>query len=217
MLLALFNTSDESLQKLLPSFFRPSDMKLAGLMFAEQPCRETGTFMESALLVQCVFDNHLTGQEEVGVYFAHDYVDTDVALAAGREVWGYPRKMAKISMKWTGDRLVATTSRGGKPLLKATCTFTEEGEWIDSGPNLNVKMIPSADGEGFDVASVSAAYLTYDVKKGRSGTPKIEINSGPHDGLGGIDIESIMIGLYFDMDITVPPGKKVMTLPRSET
>lgn len=212
LFLALFNPTDKSLQKLLPPELRPSDLKLAGLMFAKQPCKESGTFMESSVLVQCVFDNPETKQEEVGVYFPYAYADTDVALASGREMWGYPRKLAKISLNLRGDKLVATTVRGRNTLLKATCTLTDEGQWIDSGPNINIKMIPSVDGLGADVAAITTAYLTYDVKKGRSGSAEIEISSGPQDDLSTIEIENIMMGLYFDVDITVPQGKVVKKL-----
>jgi acetoacetate decarboxylase len=212
LFLALFNPTDNCLKKLLPPELRPSDLKLAGLMFAQQPCKEAGTFMESGVLVQCVFDNPETKQEEVGVYFPFEYADTDVAIAAGREIWGYPRKLAKISLDVRGDKVVATTARGGKTLLKATCTLTDEGEWIESGPNVNIKMIPSIDGKGSDVATITSAHLTYDVKKGRSGTPEIEVNSGPQDDLSMIELENVMMGLYFDVDITVPLGKVIKKL-----
>ena len=210
--LALFNPTVESIEKLLPEPLRPSQLPLAGIMTGLQPCVETGTFWESALLVQCMFDNPETGEDEVGVYFAHVYVDTDVALASGREFWGYPRKLADIQMKWKGDTLTATTVRHGNRLFYARCTFDEDGEWIDSGPNVNVKMIPSVTGEGFDVSFLTAAYLTYDIHNGRSGDVEIKIANGPNDDLSILEIETPMIGLYFDCDIVVPPGKVIAKL-----
>ncbi|MFX1369286.1 MAG: acetoacetate decarboxylase family protein, partial [Promethearchaeota archaeon] len=168
-----------------------------------------GTFMESALLAQCIFDNQITKEEEVGVYFAHNYVDTDVAQAAGREIWGYPRKRAEIKLDMKKDTVQGTVVRDGNTLLKATCKLDEDGEWIDSGPNLNFKVIPSITGSGYDVAQLTAAYTTYDVKTGRSGDVAVEIRSGPRDDLSLIEIETPMIGLYFDVDITVPVGKVV--------
>ena len=210
--IALFYPSESSLKKLLPSPLRPSQLPLATLLFGEQPCKEIGTFMESGVLAQCLFDNKEKGEEEVGVFFSHNYVDTDKALAAGREIWGYPRKLANIEMDWKGDTLTASTSRDGTTLLKATCTFDEEGEWIDSGPNVNVKMIPNVTGQGVDIAALTAAYTVYTVKNGRSGDVTIEIQSGPNDDFSMIEIESEMIGLYFDTDILVPPGNIITEL-----
>lgn len=187
-------------------------MPLAGLLFAEQPCKEAGSFMESGVLVQCLFDNPETKEEEVGVHFAYNYVDTDVALAAGREIWGYPRKLADISLKVKGSTVVGTTTRDKTTILKATCKLEDEGEWIDSGPNVNIKMIPSVTGEGYDTAVLTAAYLEYTIKTGRSGEVELEFQSGPRDDLEPLKIESPMIGLYFDCDILVPKGKVVADL-----
>jgi acetoacetate decarboxylase len=212
LFLALFNPTEESIRALLPPPLRPSQMPLAGLLFAEQPCKEAGTFMESGMLIQCLFDNPDTKDEEVGVFFCYDYVDTDVALAAGREIWGYPRKHAETSLNWKKDTLVATTKRNGIAILKATCTFNDEGDWIDSGPNINIKMIPSVTGKGYDLAAITAAYLKYDIKNGRSGDVEVEFQNGPDADFTKVKIDSNMIGLYFDCDILVPTGKIVGTV-----
>jgi len=209
LFLALFTPTEDSIRAILPEPLRPSQMPLAGLLIAEQPCKETGTFMEAGMLVQCLFDNPETKEEEVGVHFAYNYVDTDIAQAAGREIWGYPRKRADISLKWKGDMLTGKVVRDRVTLLKATCTFEDDGEWIDSGPNINVKMVPSVTGNGYELAVLTAAYLKYDVKNGRSGEVKIEFNNGPQDDFSKVEVESSFIGLYFDCDITVPPGKNV--------
>ncbi len=164
--------------------------------------------MESAVLSQCLFDDPDSG-EEVGVHFSHNYVNTDVALASGREIWGYPRKIADISLRLRGNTITGQVKRDGQILLKATCKLVDEGEWIDSGPNINTKVIPSVTGKGYDKAVLNAAHLTYDTRNGRSGDVEIEINNGPRDDFSLVKIETTMIGLYFDADILVPLGKEV--------
>jgi acetoacetate decarboxylase len=85
LFLALFNATEESLQKLLPESLRPTDMGLTAILHAYQPCKETGPFMESALLIQCIYENPDTGEEDVGLYFSNAFANTDVAIAVGRE------------------------------------------------------------------------------------------------------------------------------------
>jgi acetoacetate decarboxylase len=179
------------------------------MMVGKMPCVEAGPFTEAALLVQCMYDDPDSGQDEVGVFFSHNYADTDVAITSGREIWGYPRKRADISMKWKGDLLTATVVRDGVTIMKASCNFVDEGAWIDSGPNINLKLIPSITGTDYDVALLNAAHLTYDIKNGRSGEVEIEFTNGPHDNFDAVKIESTMIGLYFDCDITVPLGRTI--------
>jgi acetoacetate decarboxylase len=208
----MFNPPEDSIQDLLPPPLRPSQMPLAALMFGEMPCKETGTFMESALLVQCIFDNPETKEEEVGVYFAYNYVDTEIAQVSGREIWGYPRKLAKISLNWRKETITGKVVRNKTTIYKASCKMDEEGAWIDSGPNINAKVIPSPSGEGYDLAVLTAAYLEYTIKNGRSGEVKIEINGGPRDDFSPVKIDTPMIGQYFDCDMLVPPAKIVGNL-----
>jgi acetoacetate decarboxylase len=209
LFLALFNPPEDAVQDLLPAPLRPSQMPLAGIMVGEMPCKETGTFMEAGLLVQCVFDNPETKEEEVGVYFAYNYVNTDVAQVAGREIWGYPRKLAKISLVWKNDTITGKVVRDKTTILKASCKMVDEGAWMDSGPNINAKVIPSPSGDGYDMAVLTAAYLEYTIKSGRSGDVKLKIKSGPRDDLSPVKIETPMIGQYFDCDMVVPPAKVV--------
>ncbi|TFG13599.1 hypothetical protein EU537_05945 [Candidatus Thorarchaeota archaeon] len=210
--LSLFYPSEGSVQSLLPTPLKPSQLPLMALLVAEQPCKETGTFMEAGVLVQCMFDNPDSGQEDVGVYFAQNFVDSDIALAAGREIWGYPRKLANISLDLKGDILSTKVIRNGTLLIETTCELSDEGEWIDSGPNINAKVIPKTDGTGHSISSLTAAYLTYDIKNGRSGDVEINIHGTPENGLDAIEIESSMIGLYFECDMIVPAAKEIANL-----
>jgi acetoacetate decarboxylase len=205
----MFNPPEDAIEALLPPPLRPSQMPLAALMFGEMPCKETGTFMESGIIVQCIFDNPETNEEEVGVYFAYNYVNTEIAQISGREIWGYPRKLAKISLNWRNDTITGKVVRDKTTIYKASCRMDDEGAWIDSGPNLNAKVIPSPSGEGYDLAVITAAYLEYTIKNGRSGEVKFEVKGGPNDDLSPVKIETPMIGQYFDCDMLVPPAKIV--------
>ncbi|MFW9963050.1 MAG: acetoacetate decarboxylase family protein [Candidatus Sifarchaeia archaeon] len=209
LFLAMFNPPEDAIKDLLPAPLRPSQMPLAALMFGEMPCKEIGPFMESALLIQCIFDNPETKEEEVGVYFAYNYVNTDAALSSGREIWGYPRKLADITLDWKKDTITGKVERDGTTIYEASSKMEDEGAWIDSGPNINAKVIPSPAGDGYDMAVLIAAYLEYTIKDGRSGEVEIVINGGPRDDFSLAKIETPMIGQYFDCDMLIPPAKIV--------
>ena len=85
----------------------------------------------------------------------------------------------------------------------------DEGAWMDSGPNINAKVIPSSADEGYEMAVLTAAYLEYTIKDGRSGDVKFDFQSGPRDDLSLVKIETPMIGQYFDCDMMVPPAKVI--------
>jgi acetoacetate decarboxylase len=50
-------------------------------------------------------------------------VDDDVALIAGRELLGYPKKIGRIDIAIDGDRAEARVERRGAPILELRATF----------------------------------------------------------------------------------------------
>lgn len=80
-----------------------------------------------------------------------EYIDSDMGLLAGREVYGWPKKMAEIT--WTktqtGWIIVAhkMKDQGSLPLMKIVYTISEttpEVKWPDMGPVLLVRRVPPA-------------------------------------------------------------------------
>src|ERR1700751_1746156 len=47
-------------------------------------------------------------QGEKGVYVHSMYLDDDAPIAGGRELWGFPKKLARAKMTHEGDVIVAT-------------------------------------------------------------------------------------------------------------
>ena len=81
--------------------------------------------------------------------------DSDVPLIAGREIWGYPKKLARISHSWgqTGathaEHYAATVERpSGVRLMtiSSTCDRLYEPGETESLPALSLKLIPDAEG-----------------------------------------------------------------------
>jgi len=104
------------------------------------------------------------------------------------------------------------------PVIPSKCSRKKETDFSVQGPtgvcrflsglpSTRFGKIRNADREGFDLAILTAAYLEYTVKNGRSGEIEIEIQSGPRNDPSPVKIETPMIGLYFDCDILVQPAK----------
>jgi acetoacetate decarboxylase len=92
----------------------------------------------------------------VGGHVLYEYVTTDDAMAGGREVWGYPKKMAAVSfVEHPGGTIDATVTRLGRRLINAR--FTPQEITFDKPnlhPRLQIKRIPRADGAGYDVDQI---------------------------------------------------------------
>ena len=82
-----------------------------------------------------------------------EYIDTDMGLVAGREVYGWPKKMAEIYYRenkgtntWTFI-VNKMKDQGNIPLIKVEYKVTNAPstvKWPDGGPTLLVRRIPPA-------------------------------------------------------------------------
>ena len=108
------------------------------------------TYLEGGVVVQARYKNVLGG------HVLYEYVTTDDALCGGREVWGYPKKLAAVTFDEKGDgSITASVERLGKVLIDAKFTpgdATFEKPTLQ--PRLQVKRIPRCDGEGWDVDQI---------------------------------------------------------------
>jgi len=84
-----------------------------------------------------------------GVYVFSIYVDDDVALTAGREIWGIPKKMAKIELSSIqNNKIKGKISRKGTILFDVEVEIKKEAPGMDPKamfealPFYNLKLIP---------------------------------------------------------------------------
>jgi len=80
-----------------------------------------------------------------------EYIDSDMGLIAGREIWGWPKKMADIVWTETGTgwtvECYKQKDQGSIPLMKIEYTVsdsTPDVEWPVMRPVYLVKRIPNA-------------------------------------------------------------------------
>jgi acetoacetate decarboxylase len=80
-----------------------------------------------------------------------EYIDSDMGLIAGREIWGWPKKMADITWTETDTGWTVECNKqkdqGGIPLMKIEYTVFESApavEWPAMMPTYLVKRIPNA-------------------------------------------------------------------------
>ena len=204
MLIVVFYTTEEFQRRILPKPLKPSSLPLAAAFIAEYPNTNLGPFWEAAIEVQAQY------KDLVGIYCPFMYVSNDIALAVGREVWGYPRKIGTMKHVRRGNRITATLDRQNQRLMTIKVKLTDEGDWIDTGPNLNLKLIPSIDGTKYAVKQITATDVKFSIHKGLSGDAELILKGSKADPINIVPVEEIMTGLYFDLDIDVPLGKTLV-------
>jgi len=82
--------TNASAARMVPDVVELADPPTAGLVFASYPSSNLGPYDEVVLYLDVVF------QGRPLQFAAFLYVTTDAAMAAGREMGGYPKKIARI-------------------------------------------------------------------------------------------------------------------------
>jgi len=106
MLFVMWETKPEIIKRLLPPPLKPTDRPLATAFVAHYPKTNFGPFYyEGALFISAQFDG------VAGSYCLAMPVTRDMAMAAGREVFGYPKKMANIKFRHSAHSVRARVER----------------------------------------------------------------------------------------------------------
>jgi acetoacetate decarboxylase len=108
-LFVFWETRPQVLARLLPPPLQPGSLPLAAAYVAYFPETNFGpAYHEAGLFLHAVFEGI------PGMYCLAMPVTGDMAMAAGREVYGYPKKMAQIQFQQHGNVMFGSISRHGQ-------------------------------------------------------------------------------------------------------
>lgn len=140
LMLFEYLTDAASTAALLPEQVTIDDQPKAGLVFAHYPDSSLGPYDEVVQFVECSFGGRALR------YALALYVTTDIAMAAGREMGGYPKKIAKIDIKIDGNSYQASMERpAGRPIASGSLTAgsPSESNVTTTLDYLTLRLIPS--------------------------------------------------------------------------
>ncbi len=159
MLNVCWETKPNVVKELLPRPLKPIKEEPYVVAFiANYPKTNFGSpYKECALSVKCQFE------DTKGLYVLSMPVNNDMAMAAGREFYGYPKKIANISLERKGDVIKGSVERKDVKFVEMNAKVIERpsdaeikkyksliGFENDVVKIYNFKHFPAADGTGFD-------------------------------------------------------------------
>ena len=219
---AVFRTDPAVLARVLPRPLRPPERPIAFAFVAHYPNTNFATvYSEAALFVQAEY------RGRKGMYCIAMPVDDDMAMAGGREVFGYPKKMAEsITLEKAGPKVVGSVVRKGTELIRIEVepnraadidALALPGERDPTSPRAFevtvylFKHFQSPTMRGFDylprlVAEPVVLRPRDDVLDGQ-GT--LLLTSSPYDPVGEIPVVEMITCAYGTFDNTMMPGKVV--------
>lgn len=166
----------------LPPLLEPTPSPTRFVVFADYPDTTIGPYREVVVLVSA------THRGQPGLFCPLIYVTSDAALCAGREVWGFPKKLADITVTVRRDKVRARLTRGGRDLLVLEGRAGERAEPsaadLAALPIFNHKLIPGAAAKEPDVDVVTAVRLESAAREVWSGRGRLRTAGEAAEVLG---------------------------------
>ena len=194
MVLAFFKTDPEVIKQVLPPPLSPGPDPLGHAYVAEFQKTNFGIkYNEAALFLQAQY------QGEIGSYCLAMPVDNDMAMVAGREVYGYPKKIAdSITLTRQGNQVKGTCIRHGIPIIEITAKLqTPFPEHFTPSPDFLIKAFPRSDLVGVDEHPRLLRLLNR-IEYGpiEIGTGTLTLHKSDNDPLHEIPINEVTMAAY---------------------
>ncbi|MBT6117513.1 MAG: acetoacetate decarboxylase family protein, partial [Rhodospirillaceae bacterium] len=140
----------EGIRRALPPAFEPVGDMIQFFVMHTPDAGALGSYDEGGVVIPCRHGGL------IGAHVAYEYVTSDDSLCVGREIWGYPKKLAEVGFSEEKGRICGTVSRRGQVLIDIgfEAGGAEVADKPAMQPRLQVKRIPRADGKGFDMDQI---------------------------------------------------------------
>jgi acetoacetate decarboxylase len=148
--------------------------------------------------------------------YAHAmYLNDHPPIAGGRELWGFPKKLASPKLETEIDTLVGTLDYGKVRIAQATMGFKHRaGDHAAvlaslAAPNFLLKIIPHVDGSA-RICELVRYFTTEVTLKGSWTAPSsLELHSHALAPVADLPVLKIVSALHFVADLTLDLGEVV--------
>jgi acetoacetate decarboxylase len=205
-----YETDPAFIREQLPRPLEPIDLPLACYEWIKMPDSSGfGSYTESGLVIPCRFDG-----EDVN-FVSQMYLDDDPPIAAGREIWGFPKKYAHPKLEIVKDTLTGTLEYAGQLVALGTMGYKHEsmaGNGVATAAKLaktqvNLKFIPGIDGAAAICQLVALNLGEITVKGSWRGPGRLHLVPHVNAPVADLPVRRIVEAHHFIADLTLPYGR----------
>jgi len=205
MLAVMFSSRPEVSRKLLPPPLEQADLPGGLIFIADYPKTNLGPgYREAALFLRCKY------QGEAGSYCLSMPIDNEARMHNGRDVFGFPKKLAEIQLRREGQQVHGWVERNGIRFVEIRAQLSGRiPELPPMGPTFLFKAMPRIDlTPGFDGPVLLASQRTQiEPKSLEIGGAELVLRPSEHDPWAEITDPEVMTAVYIVSDNTMLPGK----------
>jgi acetoacetate decarboxylase len=206
-----FETDREAALEVLPAPLELIEPACGNLSFYWYPFTTFGPYHECILRLYARHDGRpLTYVQQI-------FVDTEPPMLAGREVWGFPKKLASIAFERDRDMIVGKLERPAGVRLATVVMRPEQpiSGLGSNGPTTGLRIIPSADpgNPRPALAELIAADTQHEIRAAWEGPASISFpDASILDPVNRFPVRRIVKAIYMEYDILLPAGRVIARL-----
>jgi acetoacetate decarboxylase len=208
-LIITYRTDPQKLRELVPEPLQV-DEPLVKFEFIRMPdSTGFGDYTESGQVIPVSFDGRKGG------YSHCMFLDDHPPIAGGRELWGFPKKLANPILKAEIDTLVGELHYGQIRIAVGTMGYKHKQADLAAvkasllAPNYLLKIIPHVDGSP-RICELVEYYLTdINLKGAWTGPAQLALMSHALAPLAELPVLEVVSGVHILADLTLGLGKVV--------
>lgn len=204
-----YRTDPEALRAMVPEPLMPAGDQVQFEFIRMPDSTGFGNYTESGQVVP------VTYKGKPGTYQIAMYLDDEAPIAGGREIWGFPKKLAKPTLTVVADTLLGTLDDG--PVRIATGTMGYKYRTLDHNkileslrrPNYLLKIIPDVDCTPRICELVTYNLEDLVVKGAWAGPAALELHSHALAPVADLPVLEVVSGIHVLTDLTLGLGRVV--------
>ena len=208
-LIVTYRTDLDALREVVPAPLEVTD-PLVKYEFIRMPdSTGFGDYTESGQVIPVRFDG------QAGGYVHAMFLDDDPPIAAGRELWGFPKKLAAPRLRVERDTLVGTLDFGSSKVAIGTMGYkhralpTAAAAKALEEPGFLLKIIPHVDGSPRVCELVRYHLRNITLKGAWSGPATISLFPHALAPVADLPVREVVSAVHLIADLTLELGQVV--------
>jgi acetoacetate decarboxylase len=205
-LIVTYRTDLEALRAIVPEPLQVTEAIVKYEFIRMPDSTGFGDYTESGQVIPVTFEG------QAGGYVHAMYLNDEAPLAGGRELWGFPKKLAAPALVVEKDTLVGTLDYGSVRVATATMGYKHRALDLEAvrvgmlAPNFLLKIIPHVDGSARICELVRYFLEDVQVKGAWSGPAALELAQHALAPVAKLPVLEILSGVHIVADMTLGMG-----------
>lgn len=210
-----YRTDPEALREVVPEPLEPIGDTVAYEFIRMPDSTGFGDYTETGQVIPVRFTDPATGEVQEGSYVHAMYLDDNSPIAGGREIWGFPKKLATPKLTHEAETLLGTLHYGSVQTVCATMGYKHKEAPLDAyrasmaKPAFMVKIVPHVDCTP-RICELVRYYMEDVTLKGAwTGPAAIQLFDHVACDVARLPVREVVGGSHYIADITLGLGEVV--------